>query len=158
MAARTVHGARALVRLTNSGTNEAKPVGIWNSVNFSVSYDVNPVFILGRFSAAELVTTGLEPVSISCSGYRVVDHGPMVEGGFLNVTDLLNQGDITLDIYDRQTGKVIATIVGVKPTGLSSNVSAKNLMDSSTTYVGLLLSDESQTQFEEGPLVATLPG
>jgi hypothetical protein len=122
MAAKTVHGARALVRLTNAGTNTAKPVGIWNSISFSVSYDVNPVFILGRFSAAELVTTGMEPVSITCSGYRVVDHGPMIEGGFSSVLDLLNQGDITLDIFDRQTSKMIAQITGVKPHGFFNHV------------------------------------
>lgn len=158
MAAKTMHGARALIQLIAPGDSKARNIGVWMSVNYSVSYDVSDVFILGRFSAAELVTTAIEPVNITCQGWRVVDHGPMVEAGFTNVKDLLNQGDIVLKIYDRQTKKYVATIKGCKPTGHSSGASAKNLMDMSNTYRGLLMDDESTIQEEVGNEVASLPG
>jgi|SRR5579859_1335288 len=158
MAAKTMHGARALIQLISPGQTTAKNVGIWMSCSYSVAYDVNPVYILGRFSAAELVTTAIEPVNITCQGWRVVDHGPMVEAGFTNVSDLLNQGDIVLKVYDRQSKKYVANIKGCKPTGTSSGASAKNLMDMSNTYLGLLMDDESTVQEETGNDVATLPG
>jgi hypothetical protein len=156
---KTMHGARALIQLIAPGSTTAQNVGIWMSCSYSVTYDVSAVFLLGRFSAAELVTTGLEPVNITCQGWRVVNYGPFVRAGFTSVQELLTQGDITLKVYDRQTKQYVATITGVKPTGMSSGASAKSLMDSSSSYQGLLLSDESVIQAEDGLAdVATLPG
>ena len=38
--------------------------------------DYSIQYILGLYSAAELTTTGVEPVSITAQGWRVIDHGP----------------------------------------------------------------------------------
>jgi len=149
-------GARAKVAIVDPATGTAKVVGIWNNFSYSVNYDVQPAFILGRFSAAELNTTGVEPVSITAGGWRVVDHGPFVEGKLTNVKDLLTQEYLVLTVVDRQTGKNIATIHGCLPTGFSSGLSARQLQESTNTYMGLLMDDES-TVNTEAASAADLP-
>src|SRR3954467_11076165 len=113
MAAKVLHGARAKVFLVDA--NGARNIGIWNSFSYNVTYDVQPAFILGRFSAAELTTTAADPVSITAQGWRVVDYGPIIEGGISNIKDLLTQDDLLLQVYDRQTKKNEANIRGCLP-------------------------------------------
>lgn len=149
MPSKVVHGARAKVSIFDPTTGQSRIVGIWNNFSYNVVYDVQPAFILGRFSAAELTTTGVEPVIINAQGWRVIDHGPFAEGRLANIKDLLNQEYLLLTVHDRQNpNKVIAQIRGCLPTGTSSTVSAKQLQESTNTYVGLLLSDESTDNVE----------
>lgn len=156
MAAKVMSGARAKVSIYDPTTGQAKVVGIWNNFSYSVNYDVQPAFILGRFSAAELSTTGVEPVAISASGWRVVDHGPFVEGRLTNLKDLLLQEYLVLSVIDRQTGKTVATIHGCLPTGTSTTLSARQLQESTNSYMGLLMDDES-TVNTEAASAADLP-
>jgi hypothetical protein len=156
MAAKTMNGARAKVAIVDPATGQALTVGIWNNFSYSVNHDVQPAFILGRFSAAELVTTGVEPVSITAGGWRVINHGPYADGKLTNVKDLLTQEYLVLTVIDRQTGKNIATIHGCLPTGFSSGLSSRQLQESTNTYMGLLMDDES-TQNTEASSAADLP-
>lgn len=156
MPPKVMHGARAKVSIFDPSTGLAKIVGIWNQFSYNVTYDVQPSFILGRFSAAELTTTGVEPVAITAQGWRVVDHGPFVEGRLTNLKDLLFQEYLLLTVHDRQTGKAVATIRGCLPTGTSSTASAKQLQESTNTYLGLLMDDES-TQNNEAADATDLP-
>lgn len=145
-----VSGARAKVSL-NGVT-----VGIWTSIDYSVLYDVVPSFILGRYSPAAITTTGVEPVSITCSGWQIVDHSMFVNGDVTPLQDLLQQDDITLTVTDRATGANLATIIGCKPTGVSQSVSSKSLATGSNTYLGMLYSD-SVFQNAEDATASTLP-
>lgn len=156
MAAKVMSGARAKVAIVDPATGQAKVVGIWNNFSYSVNHDVQPAFILGRYSAAELSTTGVEPVSITAGGWRVIDHGPYADGKLTNVKDLLTQEYLVLSVIDRQSGKKIATIHGCLPTGFSSGLSARQLQESTNTYMGLLLDDES-TVNTEAASAADLP-
>ena len=143
MPQKTMHGARAKVFIVDPATGAARLVGIWNQFSYHVTFDVQPSYILGLYPAAELTTTGVEPVSITAQGWRVIDHGPYVEGGIPDLKSLLFQEYLLLQVWDRQTKKVMANIRGCLPTGLSATVSAKQLMDSTNTYLGLLMDDES---------------
>lgn len=147
MPPKVMHGARAKVFMVDS-TGVARVVGIWNSFSYNVTLDVQPSFILGRYSAAELTTTGVEPVAITAQGWRVVDHGPMREGGITALDQLLFQEYLLLQVWDRQTKKFVANIRGCLPTGFSSTVSAKQLQENTNTYLGLLMDDESVTNNE----------
>lgn len=135
--ARTMHGARAQLMI------EGKVVGIFSSVNYGVRYDAQPINVLGRFSASEIVLSGMEPVAISATGFRVVDNGPYELAGVPRLQDLLNNsGELTLSLWDRQSKKHIMTVVGVRPTGYSTSVSARSLQDLTVEFMGLRLSDE----------------
>ena len=141
MPAKVVNGARAVVHIADASSNTVTPIGIWNNFSYSVTYDVQPVFLLGRYSAAELNTTAVEPVAITAQGWRTINHGPYLDGKLPNIKDLLTQEDLLLTVFDRQTGQFIAKISDCKPTGVSTTLSAKQLQETTTTYVGLLLDD-----------------
>jgi hypothetical protein len=134
--AKTMHGSRAQLMI------DGEIVGIFNNVQYSVRYDANPVYLLGRFSAAEIVLTGMDTVNVSASGFRVVDNGPYEVADVPTLQELLNHEDITLALFDRQTGKQIMTVVGVRPTGWGTSVGARGLMDLNVDFMGLRLSDE----------------
>jgi hypothetical protein len=139
---KTMHGSRAQLLINGD------IVGIYNSAQVRVRYDVNPVSIMGRFSVAELVITGMDPVSVNCSGFRVVDNGPYKAGALPKLQDLLQYEDISISIYDRQTDKLIMTVVGAVPTGFDESMAARSLADLNLEYLGLRFFDEEGEQDE----------
>jgi hypothetical protein len=139
---KTLHGSRAQLLINGL------VVGIYSQCNWRVRYDVNPVSILGRFSVAELVITGMEPVSVNCSGFRVVDNGPYKAGALPKLQDLLDYEDITIAIYDRQTEKLVMNVIGCKPTGFDSSMASRSLASLDLEYLGLRLGDEDGDQDE----------
>lgn len=118
-------------------------------MSYGVSYDANPVFILGKFNAAEIVLTGMDVIGVTCSGFRVLDNGPYKVATVPKLQELLHHEDITLAIFDRQTGKQVLTVIGVRPTGYNTSISAKALQDLTVNFMGLALSDEDGDQDEE---------
>lgn len=139
-----MHGARAQVILGD------RVVGIFTNVSYGMNYDIQPAFILGRFSAAELTYTAAEPIGITASGWRVVDHGPFTpDGGNLPTLDkLLTAEDMTFALYDRQTDKRIMTVIGVRHAGFNTSVAPRALEEMTLNFIGLRLSDESGTNAE----------
>lgn len=135
--AKTMHGSRAQVMI------DGQVIGIFNNVSYGVKYDANAIYVLGAFSAQEIVLSGMEAISVDCSGFRVVDNGPYNVASVPRLQDLLNHEDITLAIFDRQSGKQIMTVIGVRPTGYSTSVAARGLQDLSVNFMGLRLSDEN---------------
>jgi hypothetical protein len=145
---RVFHGARAKVSIFDPVLGTARLIGIWNSFDYAVTYDVQPSFILGRYSAAELTTTGVEPVVIHAQGWRVVDHDAFTEGRLSNIKDLLAEEYLVLSVIDRTTKKTVATIRGCRPTGESETASAKALQTLRMSYLGLLMDTETTTSSE----------
>lgn len=140
----TMHGSRAKVII------DGKVVGIFGNCSYGVRYDANPVFILGRFNPAEIALTGQEAIEVQCSGYRVVDNGPYAVASVPKLQDLLNHEDITLGIVDRQTGKEVLTVVGVRPTGYSTEVASRQLQSLQVSFMGIALADEAGDQEDTG--------
>jgi hypothetical protein len=132
-----MHGARAQLIV------DGKTVGIFSDCSWGLRYDAQPVYILGRFSAAEIGYTAQETVQVSARGFRIVDHGPHEDAKVPKLQELLNHQDITLAIYDRQSGKKLATITGCRPIGYETSVSSRALQEMTVTFMGLLLDDES---------------
>ena len=133
----SMHGARAKVIV------DGQVVGIFNSCSYGVAYDANPVYILGKFNPAEIALTGQEPISVQCGGFRVIDNGPYVIASVPKLQDLLNHEDITLSLVDRQSGKTVMTVVGVRPTGYSTDVAARGLQSLNVSFQGTAMGDES---------------
>lgn len=140
----TMHGSRAKVIING------KVVGIFGNCSYGVRYDANPVFILGRFNPAEIALTGQEAIEVQCSGYRVIDNGPHAVASVPMLQDLLNHEDFTLAIIDRQTKKEIMTVVGVRPTGYSTEVASRQLQSLQVSFMGIAISDESGSQEDVG--------
>lgn len=151
-----MHGARALVQILDPNTNQPVTVGIFNNFSYGVNYDVQPAFILGRFSAAELAYTAMEPCQISAGAWRVIGHGAHVTAKLPKLADLLRHEYLEIQVVDRQTGRPIAKIHSVRPSGMSTNLTARQLEEMTCTYVGLLVDDED-TVNAELPGSADLP-
>ena len=156
MASKTMHGARGKVYIADPNTGKQELIGIFNTISWGLTFDVQPVFLLGRYSPDELVYTAMEPVSVQCSGFKVVGAGPHKLAKMPNVRDLLTHEYIQLVINDRQTGRDIAKIHSVRPVSYSTTLNARNLEEISITYVGMLVDDED-TQLVERADSTTLP-
>lgn len=139
---RIFHGARA--QLIVNG----RIVGIFTSCQWGVNYDAVPSFILGRYSPAEITYTGQEAISVTATGFRVIDNGAYVAAGLPKLQDLMAHEDIALSLFDRQTGKQVMTVVGIRPTGYTSGTAARSVSDFTVNYLGLRAEDESGAQGE----------
>ena len=138
----TMHGARAKVYL------QGRLMGIFNQVSWSLTYNVAPVDILGRYNPAELVITHQEPVSVTCTGWRIIDHGPHQTLGDTDrvvpvLKDLLNHKDIKLTIIDRQTGRQILAVDQIRQNGYSSQINSRGLEEITVNLTGLTCEDET---------------
>ena len=156
MPAKTMTGARGRVYISDPNTGRADLVGIFSQISWGLTYDVQPVFLLGRFGADELVYTAQEPVSIQCSGFRVVGAGVHKLAKMPNVMDLLQHEYLQIVVSDRQTGKDIATFHSVRPVSYNTTLNARNMEEVSVNYMGLLVDDED-TKNAELPGATTLP-
>jgi hypothetical protein len=154
-APKVMHGARGLVYITDPNNGSSTLVGLFNSISYGVTIDVQPAFILGRFSAAELGATAWEPVSISCSGWRVVNSGPHTTARVTRLQDLLQNDYISMAVVDRESGLTIANIQSVRPTGYTTTLTNRQLEEFTSTYMGILVDDESTQNAEPG--AADLP-
>lgn len=142
MATKVFTGGRAKLFVDN------QLVGIFESVNYGANVGVEPIHILGRYSAAEITQTSYEAVSVQCSGFRVIDQGAHVLPKFPKLQDLLQLETVTLAITDRQTGKTVMTVTGCVPTSYSTGAQSRGTSRIQITYTGLKLTDESGDQDE----------
>ncbi len=131
-----------------------KLVGIFSNVSYGVTYDVSPIYILGRYNAAELVYTGMDVVNVTATGFRVMANGPYADANVPQLQDLMNHEDIALQIIDRQatdaTKANVMTVTGVRPLGFSTSSSARGVNDLTVNFQGNLMNDESGTQEDSG--------
>lgn len=136
------HGSRAVVQIAGA-SGSVNTIGIFTSCTWSVNYDTNPAFILGRYSPAEITYTGQDAINISATGYRVVDQGAYQSCSLPQLNQLMSADDLTIQIVDRQTGKAIFTAVHCRPTGYNSGVTARATSDITVNFLGLRAHDES---------------
>lgn len=139
---KVVHGARCQVIIADPNRGTAGVVGLFNSISYGLAYDTQDVFLLGRVSADEIVTTAQETVNVSCSGFRVVGQGPHTGAHITSLQDVLTAEYLQLAVYDRQTNKLIAKISNVRPVGFSTTINARQLEEISVSFKGILVGDE----------------
>jgi hypothetical protein len=151
MANNIIHGARCKLKIAKVGSDTAKVVGIFSDVSYGVSYDVQPAFILGRFSAAELTYVGMDVVEVNATGFRVLDNGAFVSAGMPKLNELINQGSIHLEIEDTgsgvggKPGKILMKVSNVKVASFSSGQAARSQSTFSVRFMGTEFEDESTT-------------
>lgn len=134
--ANVLTGARAKVLIGS------KTVGLFTSCTWSVRQDKQPLFILGRHSPAEITPTSQEAVSITLTGYRVVDSGPYKVANATLLKNILDEEDFSVAVLDRQTKKLIFQAVGCRVLGWSSGVVQRGISDIRLEIIGLIGSDE----------------
>lgn len=142
-------GARAKIMLTiGDGPNATiKTVALFNNCTWQIRQGKEPAFILGRFSPAEITPTTQESVSMTLSGFRIIEQGPYTMG-VSKLQDLLNEGDFMVSVEDRQTKKTIFKAHGCRIQGWSSGVAARGVSDIRLDVIGMIGEDESGAQEE----------
>lgn len=161
MPPKVMTGARGKLGIFDPSTNTVEIVGLFSSVSYGLIYDVQPAYILGAYAPAALEYTSQEPVNVTCSGWRSIGHGPHKTARVPRLSDLIFQDSLELAVIDRllETGGAdarIAKIREVKPTGYTTALTARQLEEMTSTYVGRLIDDEDTTN-TEGAGAASLP-
>lgn len=134
--AKILTGARAKVSIAGN------IVGLFANCTWSIRQDKAPAYILGRYNPAEITPTSQEPVTLSLTGYRVVDAGPYAVANATLLRGLLEEEDFDVTVIDRQSGKQIFTAVGCRVTGWSSGVAARGVSDIRVDVIGIKGEDE----------------
>lgn len=146
-ASKIMNGARAKFGIIDPATDEATYIGIFNNVSYGLTYDAQPVYILGSYGPVEIDYTAQEPVNITASGWRVIDHGAQKDGRVPLLQDLLRHEYLTLTVVDRNDPtRNIAVFKNVRPTGYSTSISARNLEEVTVTFVAIAVDDESTVE------------
>lgn len=149
-APKVMSGARAKLNIVDPNTGTTHAVGLFNNVSYHLTYETAPAYVLGRFAAVEVDYTSMDLIPITCSGFRVIDHGPWAECGLPKLQDLLLSEYLTLDVYDRQaaalgdtTAPAVAHFKNVRCTGFQTTISARALEEITVSFVALGMDDES---------------
>jgi hypothetical protein len=143
--AKTMTGARAKIFVDNV------LVGLFESCSYSVNVGAEPIHLLGRFSAAEIVPTSYEAVTLNCSGFRLIGNGGHILPKMPKLQDLLKLESITISVIDRESdagSEPILTVQGCVPVSYSTGYNAKATSRIQVTYMGIKASDESGSQDE----------
>ena len=147
-------GARAKVAFIDPSTGLARIVGIFSSVDYGLNYTTEPAFILGRYSAAANDYTSQDIIRLTCSGYRIFNHGPFADAGLPPLQGLLTADYIQLALIDRQgelagiADSRFAKFFSVRPTGFTTGANARSLQQMTFHYEALQLGDETNTNAE----------
>lgn len=147
MPSKVMVGARAKIYVDNV------LVGIFESCNYNTNIGVEAIHLLGRYSPDEITPTSYEAVTLSCSGFRVVESGVHVLPKFPKLQDLLTLEAVTIAVVDRQSKKTILTAIGCVGTSMNGNHNARATSRVTVNYTGLRISDESGAQ-DEGDAVS----
>jgi len=154
-------GARCKVGVYSPATGQTQIVGLFNNVSYGLAFSAQEAYILGKYAPAEIDYTSQDAVHITASGWRVIGHGPHVDGALPVLQDLMDAEYIELAIIDRQLEAAggdgrIAKFRNVRVTGYSTSISARQQVEITMNFVGILVSDESAENFEH-PTAASLP-
>ncbi len=160
-APKVMTGARAKVGIHNPLTGETQIVGTFSNVSYGLTYDTQAAYTLGRYSAAEIDYTAAEVVAITCSGYRVIGHGPHKDAAIPKLEDLLLHEYLEMVVIDRQQEALggeprIAKFRQVRPTGYSGGHATRSLSEVTYHYVGIMVDDEEGVNAEH-PTASDLP-
>ena len=139
---KTMTGARAIVKVDDV------VVGVFDSCQYGANIGTEPIHILGRYSPDEISITSYEAVQVSCSGFRIIDQGVHVLPAAPKLQDLLQFERVQLEIEDRQTGSNIMIVKNCVPSNWGEGQQAKGTTRFNISYIGTVLSDESDDQDE----------
>ena len=142
-------GARSLIWVGN------KQIGFFSSCDWSYTTDVQPAYVLGRFSVAEITYVDAGPVTVRCAGFRAFDgtgaNGPhQVLTGSTQLVPTLNKllsaPSVGIEIVDRQSGQIMMKVVNAKATGYSTSLRARDQETISIDFMGMRVTTGAENE------------
>jgi len=111
-------------------------VAFVGSISITQENTMTPIDVLDQLDIAEFAETG-HTVSMTCNLFKVDANSAKALGlDPDNLDDLLTQGELVAEIYDRINDKVQYTITGVKFQGGSGSVDARGVWQGTWNFVG----------------------
>lgn len=133
-------GARA--RLMMNGVK----VGYATDVSFSEEIQRDPIEPLDQFEVAEHVPISYR-VTFSAQMVRVVTNSLKNREGvviFPRLEDILDSGELTASIEDRQTGQIVANVERVNATRYSTRIGARGIVLEDCEFVAIRIRTEAE--------------
>jgi hypothetical protein len=149
-ASNIVHGARAKVLINN------KLIGFFSNVSFGLTYEAQPAYVLGKFAPASIDYVAQDVVQITASGWKVAGAGWHDGAGLPKLQDLLTADYMDFLVMDRVSNAQLAHIKNVRATSASGGFSNRQLSESTFTFMGIYISDDSASGGNEEDATANL--
>jgi hypothetical protein len=147
--ARSFNGSRCVLTL------DGRTVGIAQSVGVSIGFQVDPIFVIGKYETAELVPNSQQPVNITMRMVRIIGVSPLEKLRVPTLDDLSGNGlllntDFSVLLTDRQNnqnpvpgqGVAITQIQNCRTTGFTFDTTASQTSELTLTMTGIYLGDE----------------
>lgn len=149
--AKSMNGARCILQL------DGKTVGVAQSVGVSIGYQIDPIFVIGKYETAELIPNSQQPVNITMRMIRIIGVSPLTELRQASLDDvapngLLQNQDFTVQLVDRQGGSApgqsvgsgtpFCTIQNCRTTGWTFDTTASQTSEMTLTMTGIYIGDE----------------
>jgi hypothetical protein len=155
----TITGARCLLKLENPNSKETGPVvlGMFTDVSWGQGYSEQELFVLGRYSAADIVYTAANTINVSATGYRAYEKGAFQVAGLPTIQELAAYKGLTLEIEFSGKNNGILKVFDVKPIDYSSRVSARGVVEMTINFKGITATDESDAATQNDDSSAAAP-
>lgn len=137
-------GARA--RFSINGVK----VGYARSVNVTEETEYQPVEVLDNIEVEEYVPTAYR-VTFTCSLFRIIGETLKSQGWYPSVgtnteehlSNILTTGELSAQIEDTKTGKVVSTIEQVKIASHNWTIDARGIVGEDVTFNAIRVKDET---------------
>lgn len=139
MPTQTYTGARAIFKI--NGQKIALATGV--TVNININYE--PIHVLDLLEVEEFCEVAYD-CSLSAETMRVIGNSPTQQGIFPkeDLLSILNQPELTAELYDVLTGQLVVRVEGVKPQGNNFDVRAGQVVANNLTFVCKRVLDVSE--------------
>ena len=126
-------------------------VGYATNVEIGESIEYTPLEVLDNIRIEEFVPVAYR-INFRCGTVKIVGESLKALGMFPNtggssdehLSNVLMAGDLTATIEDTKTGKLIATVTGVKVASHNYRISARAIVGEDVDFIGIKISDESE--------------
>jgi len=139
MPTQTYTGARCIFKI--NGQKIALATGV--TVNVNINYE--PIHVLDLLEVEEFCEVSYD-CSMSCETMRVIGSSPTQQGIFPkeDLLSILNQPELTGELYDVLTGQLVVRIEGVKPQSNNFDVRAGQVVANNLSFVAKRVLDVSE--------------
>jgi len=132
---RVMTGARAIFSV------DGNKVAYASNVSFNENIQLEPVNVLDHLEVLEHAEVGYT-VDFQCTNFRIPFSSVKKLGIMSKFSQILTQGELAVDLIDRNSGAVILLMTGVKLQARQSQMDARGIMTETWSFVGRKAEDE----------------
>lgn len=137
MSSNTITGARSIFKVNGN------KIAFTNSLSYNINQGLAPIDVLDQLTPAEFAETSYS-VDFQASTFRVYNQSPIQLGVQSRLEDLLNQGELTVEVHDRQNAGAPALLIErCKMQSRSGSFDARGVWQETWSFVGIKASDEA---------------